>query len=1101
MSKNRYWTTLSEFDHDPEVEKLRGEEFLAKPEEYFQALKKGGLQFGRRDFLKWSTGALALATTACTRKPAEKIIPYAQQPPELIPGVANYYASTCRECSAGCGILLRTREGRPVKVEGNPLHPVNRGGVCARGQSALLNLYDPDRLRTPVQLQRDPPSTAPLTKIKGEGEDNNYFPPNIWDTGEDRGLRMTINVPLKELGWDEADKQIAARLKPGAKVVLLTGTIHGPARTQLLSDFAAATGAHHVTYDGLNPDALVAAQQASYGTPVVPRFFFDKAEMIVTFGADPLGSGISKVEYLRGYGELRKLRTVDGKAQMSRLVSFEPAMTMTGMNADSRYLVQPQFLLPVALGVAHQIVVVNKQSKFAGNAQVAHALAAFTPDAVETAAGLEKGTIAQVATALWKNRGQGLIWATGVPGATETQEQLEIVAAFLNAALENEGVTVDGSGSVSQQAQGSNAAMLSLVQAMRNKAVDVLIVYGTNPAFTLPAGAGFREALANVPYVVTISDRLDETALLSNVALPALHGMESWGDAEPQKGIYGLVQPTIDPLFNGRSFEDSLMSITRAADPKRFMTTPAAASKPAAGAPPAPAEAPKPLSFYDYLRQHWQNEIYAKNNVAGSFDDFWTGALRQGFFDPNAQQRLKPGSPRSFNAAALAGLPGSLDNSAASGDSFTLVLTVDPMIGDGAHNNNAFLLEIPDPVSKIDWDNYLSIAPKSAKRLGLQEGDLVEITVGDATVKAPLHLQPAVHPGVVTLGLGWGRRAAGQVGAGIGVDAFPLTQITKAGLVYSGASVQLKKVGSGYQLVSPQGNNYINYSHDWVTPEKEHRGEEIIHETTLVQIQSNPRAGNEAALERGNSADMWYLWDGKHNFPRHHWGMTVDLNSCTGCNACVAACYAENNIPVVGKDQVWRGRSMEWIRIDRYFADDTENPVVTNQPMLCQQCGNAGCESVCPVLATVTNDEGLNVQVYNRCVGTRFCSNNCVYKARRFNFYEYSRVRSSPLELALNPDVTVRSMGVMEKCTFCVQRINAGEKRAQALGVPVKDGDIKTACQQTCPSQAIYFGDMNDEKSAMMQARTERSYRALEFLNFRPSVSYLTKIRNVEEQA
>ena len=1155
MSKKRYWTTMEDLRGGPEVEKLRHEEFRAKPQEYFDAQAKGGLKFGRRDFMKWSTGALALASTACARKPTQKIIPYAQQPPEITPGVPVYYASTCRECSAACGIVLTTNAGRPTKVEGNPLHPINRGTLCPRGQASLHNLYDPDRLRTPVRLDRVH-SLKGLVGNEAPPPEHLWVPTNLWSEGWNlRDNIHPIKRQLKTVDWLMADLEISHQLMAaGKRAVLLTGTIHGPARTALLADFLATYPVRHVVYDSINPDAQVAAQQAAYGAAAAPagkaagktaaavqagrqttpRYFYDRAEMVVTFGDDPIGSGISRQEYSVGFGHQRKIRdaATPGRVRMSRVVVFEPALSLIGNSADTRYLIPPSQLLPVAMGLAHQLVLVDKRSAFANDATVAKALQAFDPATVESQAGLKSGTLATVASELWQQRGKSIIRGGGMAGATEDAAMLETAAAFLNSVLGNEGATVDGTGSPSLQAQGSDAAMLDLVNDINQGKVDTLLVCGSNPAYTLPGAVGFLDALAKVPHVYVIADRLDETAQLSDMVLPLLHGMESWGDAEPQAGLYSIMQPTIEPLFGGRSFEDVLINLAylNPAGAAKFKVpapavapvppvaptsaTPGATPAPAAtmaAAPAAPSTASVvagPMSFYDYLKGYWRDQIYPKNNLAASFDDFWTGLLQAGVFDPNPQ-RLQPGAARTFKPAALAGAPAPAAPAAANSEELELSLVVNPMLGDGWWANNALLQEIPDPVSKNCWDNFFTIAPATAKRLGLEPDDkrqyvVAEVTVGNQKLQAPVFVQVGVNPGVATIAVGFGRKSVGQIGTDIGANAYSLGQINSgpnAGLFFSGAKVKLTKVGvPNYLLASPQDNNYYEFNDDDITPETAvapgtDRGERIIRQTDLVQLQTDPRAGNP------EQEPPISLWDNggpsEHPYPNYHWGMTIDLNSCIGCNACVAACYQENNVPVVGKDQVWRGRSMNWIRIDRYFSGDEENPDVTQQPMLCQQCANAGCESVCPVIATITDAEGLNVQIYNRCVGTRFCSNNCIYKVRVFNYFYYGKVRASPLELALNPMVTVRTKGIMEKCTFCVQRIHAGHYKAKELGLPVQDGDIKTACQQTCPTEAIYFGNMNDRNSEMMQARTPRGYRVLEDMNFEPSIHYLTKIRNL----
>ncbi|HET9783786.1 MAG TPA: hypothetical protein VFP94_02385, partial [Terriglobales bacterium] len=482
---------MSATTKDQAFQKVRGKsEFAGKPAEFFQSEGESpaGLKFGRRDFMKWSTGALALAATACERKPTQQIIPYVQQPPELMPGVANYYASTCRECREACGMVVTTHEGRPTKVEGNPLHPLNRGSLCARGQASLFNLYDPDRLREPTVLQR----VHSLDGLVGKAPAVDYnlnLPTNLWQEAWNlRNNLHPIQRQLKTVSWDAADKQVGGWLQSaGNRAVLLTGTIHGPARTALLADFLSVFPARQVIYDSLNPDTLRGAQQAAFGTAVVPRYFYERAEMVVTFGDDPIGGGIAHQEYSVGFGRQRKMRA----RQMSRVVAFEPAMSLTGMNADNRYLVPPSQLLSVAMGLAHQLVLVDKRSRFAGDAGVAKALGAYDPAAVEKAAGLPSGLLGRLAAELWAQRGKSIINGGGLAGATEDAQMLEVAAAFLNTALENEGATVDGSGSPSLQAQGSDAAMLALVNDMNQGKVDTLVVCGSNPAYTLPESAGF----------------------------------------------------------------------------------------------------------------------------------------------------------------------------------------------------------------------------------------------------------------------------------------------------------------------------------------------------------------------------------------------------------------------------------------------------------------------------------------------------------------------------------------------------------------------------------------------------------------------------------
>lgn len=1145
----RLWTTLEQLAGDPAVAALAAREFKndprpstapglfpiigqsAVPAAPAAAAQDGQSGVDRRKFLQWSTAAMALATAACTRKPVSYLVPYAQQPPEIIPGMANFYATTCQECSSSCGLVVKTRDGRPIKVEGNPEHPLNRGRVCARGQATFLNLYDPDRLPHPIRLRRGhvPPPAAgprsPYVRFNSASPLQNYY------LRGDRGTVPPQITPGEPVSWGEIDKEIAAALRrAGANGVLLTGTVHGPARTQLIAEFTQFFGMRHVVYDAFNPDALLAGQTAGYGAGVVPRYFFDRAEMVVTFGADPLAQGASPLEYMYGFGHQRKLRLSTGGSpveaslaarkngykpqRMSRVVAFEPAMSQTGLNADTRHYVLPQDLLPVALAVAHQLVVVDKRSAFANNPAVTAALAPYAPAEIEKAAGLKSGVVAQTAAELWQHRGKGLVYASGLAAGTALAAELEAVAAFLNSALENEGATVDGAVSPSQQMQGSNADMLALCDDMRAGKVQAIVIYGTNPAYTLPQAADFAAALAKVPYVVVLGQRLDETGRLANVVLTSLHGQESWGDAEPQKGLYSLVQPTIAPLFDGRAFEDSLIAIARTAGATQFdrqvsaapaaaavaAAPPAAAGKTAgakgkaqaqaatpAAAPAAPAKR-EPMDFHAYIQQVWKTQLYGKYKVAGSWEDFWTGVLRQGYFDPMAEQRAAAGQPRSYRPAALAAAAhaAAATGPRPSGDEFAFSLVVSPLTGDGRCGNNAFLLEIPDPVSKVCWDNFVAVSPATAKRLGWEHGDVVEFEANGARLRAPILRQPGVHPNAATLAVGWGRTSVGMIGNGVGVNAFPLAGVQGRQIITSGAVVRLRKVpGVYYDLANPQGNNYLE-------------GRKVALATTLEKLQGNALAGNvppqkdESIWHNGGTSD--------HTFPGNHWGMTIDMNACIGCNACMAACHSENNVPIVGKTQVQVGREMDWIRIDRYYTGAYENPDILLEPMLCQQCVNASCESVCPVIATMTNGEGINVQVYNRCVGTRFCGNNCPYKVRRFNYYAYGEIqyeRGAPLELALNPDVTLRSRGVMEKCNFCLQRINAAHIKSQQLGVPIPDGGFQTACQQTCPSEAIYFGNMNDPNARMMQARGPRGFEVLANVNNQPSIDYQLKVRNI----
>jgi molybdopterin-containing oxidoreductase family iron-sulfur binding subunit len=1012
-----YWSSLAEYRQEPEFLQRREEEFYSKPQAFFEAAEEGKeFELTRRDLLKLGGTALVFAAASCARRPIEKIVPYLNAPEQIVPGRPTWYASTCGRCAAGCGILVKTREGRPIKLEGNPSHPLNKGRLCARGQAAVRDLYDPDRAKYPLKVFRS--QTEPA-----------------------------------KIDWATADSEAAYALGTvKGKVVLLTGTIHGLARQRLIKEFLGAfPGSQHVIYDALSEEETLKAQQICYGSPVLPRYRFDQAEVLVLLGSDPLAGSHSVTEFAQGFGLQRKIRD----KSMSKVISFEPALSLTGSNADEHYLVKPEDLLKVALGLANQLIVQDRRSDLAGDALVRNILKDFEPAKIEKEIGLPEGTVKATAEKLWQGRGKGLVYGAGLASRSESALSLHIMTNLLNTILGNDGKTVDYGISPSNQSAGSVTEMFSLIVEMQAGKVDVLLIYGTNPAYSLPESAGFKEALKNVKTVVSLNDRLDETSVLADYLLPSLHFLESWGDAEPQKGLYSLFQPTISNLHDNRSFEGSLLALAKKANAGKLGS--------------------KQVSWHDYLKESWYQEIYQEHRILADFEEFWNSALREGAFD--TVERAKDSlPPRKFRTDALK----SFELPKAKVSELSLALYAPAMQYDGRANNNAWLLETPDPVSKITWENFVAIAPQTAERLGLQEGQIVKLASGDFSSEIPVHIQPGVHPEVLSVAVGWGREKTGRTGNKVGVNAFKWASIKGDKLRFSALPVRLEKTEKITRLASVQDHNNILQR-------------PIIYEATLEEYKENPGAG------RIGEEKLTSMWP-EHKYESYKWGMAIDLNSCIGCNACMLACQAENNVPVVGKVQVAKGREMSWIRIDRYYSGQPENPGVVYQPMLCQQCENAPCETVCPVVATLHNEEGLNLQIYNRCVGTRYCSNNCPYKVRRFNWYENNQDLATPLDLVLNPDVTVREKGVMEKCTFCIQRIRFAKEEAKKEGRKVRDGEFQTACQQTCPTEAIVFGDLNDPESKVSKlARQERGYHVLEILNTRPSITYLTKIRNREK--
>jgi len=995
----KYWKSLRERDPDPE--------FLRQAENEFpEGLDRPALQLDRRGFLKAAGAGAALVTIGgCTRAPVEKAIPYLVQPEEVVPGRAYFYSSTCAGCTAGCGLITRNRDGRPVKLEGNPEHPVSRGGLCAVGQASILGLYDSLRYRQPLQA----------------------------------GKAST---------WQEVDREILARLeiirRERGAVRFLTGTITSPTLRAGIAGFLKTfSGARHVAYDPLSVSAILDAHQRTHGVRLLPQYRFERAAVIVSFDADFLGTWISPVEYTAGY---RAGRALEGHSPCcSYHAQFESRMSLTGGKADQRVVILPSELPPTI-------------------AQLAGHLARHAGVALDAVGGestsVPAAVLEQLAGRLWEARGRTLV----LSGSQDVEAQ--VLVNFINHLLGNYGQTLDLE-RPSYQRQGNDAELQALLEEVDADKVRALFVLGANPAYDRPA---FAEALKKLPLLVSFAERPDETAELAHFLCPDHHSLESWSDSEAVGGIVSLGQPAIRPLAGTRQALETLAAWTG-----------------------------KPKSACDLQREHWKAAIFPRQKRETSFEAFWEKSVERGY----AEVEPLPVKSRTFDRAALRPIL-----KVQPADGFSLVLY--PTLGmlDGRHAYNAWLQELPDPVTKITWDNYACVSPAAAARLGVAQGDTVRLEAGGHSLVLPVVLQPGQHDSVVAVALGFGsaqsRRFAKvgpqwlQAGPTLGPDGMvgknvaPLLAFAGGTVRFQRASVKLTRAGEKHPLASTQDHFTLT------PPNKLAPGEKrpIVQETTFAAFLQDPSSGKERLHQETED-----LWPADHPYTGYRWGMAIDLNACTGCSACVVACQAENNIPVVGRDEVRRRREMHWLRIDRYYADSPLGVDVAYQPMLCQQCENATCETVCPVLATVHSEEGLNQQIYNRCVGTRYCANNCAYKVRRFNWFDYAH--SDPLQnLVLNPDVTVRSRGIMEKCTFCVQRIQGAKIAAKQRGEKVKDGEVQTACQQSCPAQAIVFGDLNDPNSRVHQLvrgqHNARAYKVLAELNVRPSVSYLTIVRNRE---
>jgi molybdopterin-containing oxidoreductase family iron-sulfur binding subunit len=685
-------------------------------------------------------------------------------------------------------------------------------------------------------------------------------------------------------------------------------------------------------------------------------------------------------------------------------------------------------------------------------------LAAGKPEDVS----VDSASLDELADRLWHARGRSLI----VCGSNDLQQQL--LSNYLNHLLGNYGSTLDVE-KPSLQAQGSDKELGGLLAELQDGKVKALFIYGVNPAFDLPGGDSLAGALQKVSLLVNFAQRMDETAALARYVLPEPHYLESWGDTEPVSGMVSIFQPTVHPVGDTRSLVETIANWSG-----------------------------KPKPAYDILREHWKVEIFSRQKRESNFDVFWDRTVHDGFADVEPV----PIQPKEFNAQAVRPI---LKAQRTVTGAFALVLYPTVAMLDGRHAYNPWLHELPDPITKVTWDNYASISPAAAQRFGVADGGVVRLESSGQKLELPAYIQPGQHDQVIAVALGYGSRlsarfakvgpqwldaivSVGEKGV-VGLNAAPLLRLSDGVLECNTAQVKVSHAGRQRELASTQTHNTLTVPKK-LTPSGS-GPRPVVQETTLTAFLKDPHAGVEDHEEKED------LWPTDHPYTGPRWGMVIDQNACTGCSSCVIACQVENNIPVVGRDEIRRNREMHWLRIDRYYSETESGQIqVSYEPLMCQQCENAPCETVCPVLATVHSEDGLNQQVYNRCIGTRYCANNCPYKARRFNWFNYAH-DDQLQNLVLNPDVAVRSRGVMEKCTFCVQRIQEAKIEAKRRGEKVSDGAVQTACQQSCPAQAIYFGDLNDPTSQVSKMMANpRRYRVLEELNVRPAVGYLTIVRN-----
>ncbi len=1018
-SNKKYWKSVEELNEDsPIVKALQDNEFVTEiPTDEFLG-NKVALETSsttRRDFLKYVGFTTAAATLAACEGPVVKSIPYVIQPDEIVPGVANYYASTMADGFDFANVLVKTREGRPIKIEKNDL-ALNGGSANARVHASVLSLYDKNRLSGPM-------------------------------------------VDGAEVSWTEFDAAVAQKLggMTGKDVVLLTQTFASPSTSKLISEFTAKyPNVRHVVYDTVSCSGALDAFQNKYGTRALPDYDFSKADVIVSVGADFLGDWQGG-SYSKSYAQGR----IPKNGKISRHVQFEANLTLTGGKADKRVLATP----------SQQIQILKA---------LTGGSASGLPENIADAVNKAKAQ-------LQKAGGKALL-VTSLP-------DVESQTMALNFNANSEAMDVN---KPLLTRQGSNSEVMSVVNGVVSGSIKGLITVGVNPVYSLPNNVEFAEAYQKLEMSLAFAMKLDETASLAKMVAATPHYLEAWGDAQIKKGTYSLAQPTIRPLFNTRQFQDGLLLWTGNSQ-----------------------------KYYDYIKENWTASILE----GGS----WNKALEAGVLASTADMIMEEVKPAAEGAGAMEESTSNGALSALSQDGgYELTLYTSTGLGDGQQANNPWLQEFPDPITRASWDNYLTVSAADAEALGLENyhvsngalnGSYVNITMGNVVLeKVPVIIQPGQAKGSVGLALGYGKTASIQEEMQTGLNAYPLYQnfsdvqkvnIEKVSGTHEFACVQLQSTMAG-------------------------RSNDIIKDTTLEIFNTKNISEwnavpvvdyDHAPIEiRDKKADIWSSFDETIG---HHFNLSIDLNACTGCGACVIACHAENNVPVVGKDEVRKFRDMHWLRIDRYYsAGETfkeeienlenlpafetfktvevpayENPQVAFQPVMCQHCNHAPCETVCPVAATSHGRQGQNHMAYNRCVGTRYCANNCPYKVRRFNWFlynendEYDYNMNNDLgRMVLNPDVVVRSRGVMEKCSMCIQITQKTILDAKREGRAIKDGEFYTACSSACETGAMVFGDVNDKDSEILRLKNDdRMYHLLENVGTKPNVFYHMIVKNTSE--
>ena len=1075
--KNNVWIGTEQLNNNPELAQAEKSEFVELPAAGSATSVETHLESNRRDFLKYLGFGIGAATIAACDIPVRKAIPYVVKPDSIVPGVATYYASTYSKGGDYTPILVKTREGRPIKIEGNGLSAITNGGTSARAQASVLGLYDVSR----------------------------YDAPQMGDDG-------AINATT----WADLDSAIESKLGEKSAIRVITNTLISPTMWKAIEDFKVRfPNTEVVTYDPVSSSALLQANEATFGDRAISEYHFDKADVIVGIDCDFLGTWISPTEYGNKYVSNRKVNAKSHK--MSRHIQVESYMSLTGSNADNRIPLKPSQIGAFTVALYNEVT--------GGN------ISGFSLPADK----MDKVKI--VARELKAAQGKSLV----VSGSNNQGEQILVNA--INDALGSFGSTITRDRGVMLR-QGDDKAALDLTKEMAGGKVDAIIVLdGANPAYNFPNAAAFRSAMSKVATRISMSGVPNETAALCNYIAPDHHYLESWGDAEPKTGVYSMIQPTIQPIFASVGREG-----TRQAGESLLLWSKSTALDASADQP-----------YLEYMKANWEQTVFAQQGRYLTFQKFWDAILHDGVFElPAEAQESAALAIDAAAAAAKIAKPGNTEME------ITFFETVN--LGGGEYASNPWLQEMPDPITRTVWGNYLAVPVTwdggnswSALK-GLNEwefkGKADQVMLGvDGTEQQVTCVRQFGQPaGTTALALGYGRTVTGvsgrALGNEIGTNVFEWLKTDKDGNVqYHSTAASISDtvaVEDEFACVQYHHTMGVTAREDGEVVVDEATGEPLnVDEKTVMTLGEGFQGGltNRSIIYQGRLEELSELEEHiaekraeaahlneKTLYPfeqyseelysqGHHWVMHVDLNACTGCGACQVACVAENNVPVVGKLEVHRHHEMTWLRIDRYYYGDYENPKVVYQPMMCQHCDNAPCENVCPVAATNHSAEGLNQMTYNRCIGTRYCANNCPFKVRRFNWLDYTTAdlfaaneptvsgeelpfgADNLTRMVLNPDVTVRSRGVIEKCSFCVQRIQEGKLTAKRENRRLADADVRTACQTACPTGAIVFGDRNNPSEELAERLDNPlNYLVLEEINVQSSVYYSARVNNSIEE-